>query len=56
MIKPKIAAAGLRSGENGWNTSCLTDNKTKTLCVDQQIPYGDRFLQLSDRKNRYQRR
>src|SRR5271166_386225 len=48
MIQPKMPRSGLRSGENGWNSSCLTGNKTKTLCVDQQIPYGDRLLQLSD--------
>ena len=31
---------GLRSSEKGWNASFLTGNKTKTLCLDQQMHIG----------------
>ena len=37
MIQPQIASG---AGENGWNSSCLSGDKTDTLSVDQQIAYG----------------
>jgi hypothetical protein len=41
MIQPKLPlGVGLRSSEKGWNASFLTGNKTKTLCLDQQMHIG----------------
>jgi hypothetical protein len=37
MIQPQIASG---AGENGWNSSCLSGDKTDTPSVDQQIAYG----------------
>jgi hypothetical protein len=39
MIQPKIASAWAEIEWKWLNASFLTGNKTKTLCVDQQIPH-----------------